>query len=464
MNASNSLITDTLKAFFLQYPLRPIVVAYSGGVDSQVLLHGLAQLSQQKVITNPIRVCHVNHGLSDNALAWQDFAEQQCQKFGFELSICQVNVNAKPQQSLEALARDARYKALKNICQAMPQALIVTGHHGDDQAETFLLALKRGAGLKGLSAMAVCSSLGEHLLVRPLLSVSRQVINDYAKKHQLLWVEDESNQDLRFDRNFIRHQVMPLLTERWPSMLTTISRSAEHCQSGQLLLDEMAQEDLSHCLLDAENRDCLSVEAIKSLSLPRFNNLIRYFLEQQKCLMPSTEQLQQLHQQINAQADKNPAVKVGDKWLRRFKGGLYLTEDYRDLSTWQVELDVESKQNIALPDELGELFLSKHDGAEDTACFYKIQVTAPDFDSTSEPTKVSIRFSHNNPKCLPDYRQQSRPLKKVLQELVIPSWQRKRIPFLYYNNELVAALGHFVCQKYLPKSEDKKLMLFWNKP
>jgi len=433
-------IESALFSAIRKHPKMPLVIAYSGGVDSQVLLHAFASLNQKNVISNLIRVCHVNHGLSKNANAWQTFAEQECTKLNLKLTVSQVNVQAQAQQSLEALARDARYQVLQSIhCKP---SIIITGHHSDDQAETFLLALKRGSGLKGLSAMATETKQAKDLLLRPLLKVSRAQIIDYAKKHDLTWVEDESNTDSRFERNFIRNDIMPLLANRWPSIVNTINRSSEHCREGQLLLSELAAEDHNFCQNEAKS---LSVVPLSQLSQGRFNNLIRYFLELNHCLMPSTEQLAQLRQQLKADDDKNPAVKVGDHYLRRYKGTLYLTVDFDDVSDWQGDVTLcETHCFIALPDHLGKLNFLK----TDTIDAQKIsqRVVMP-----SNGKKVTIRFNHNNPTCLPDYRNHSRSLKKVLQELNIPPWQRKRIPFLYYDDVLVAAIGFFVCQDFLPK-------------
>ncbi len=433
-------------------PKMPLVIAYSGGVDSQVLLHALASLNQQNAtspsISNPITVCHVNHSLSSNASTWQTFAEQTCLELNLTLRVCQVNVLAQAQQSLEALARDARYQALQSVYNQ--PSLIITGHHSDDQAETFLLALKRGSGLKGLSAMAIQTKQGKDWLVRPLLNISRKQILEYAKEHDLTWIEDESNADTRFDRNFIRNDIMPLLTKRWPSIVKTINRSSEHCREGQLLLNELAVEDLNVCQYEVTS---LSVMALNNLSTVRFNNLVRYFLELNNCLMPSTEQLAQLHKQLTADDDKNPAVKLGEHYLRRYKANLYLTGDFDDVSDWQANISLcENQSSIQLPDHLGELiFLKTTDMAEQEAAQ---QIVMP-----SKEQKVTLRFYHNNPTCLPDYRHHSRSVKKVLQELNIPPWQRKRIPFLYFDDVLVAAIGFFVCQDFIPKTSMSKASL-----
>ena len=438
-------IESALLSALSKYPKMPLVIAYSGGVDSQVLLHALASLKQKNTtypaILNTITVCHVNHGLSSNANDWQKFAEQACQKLNITLTVCQVNVLPQAQQSLEALARDARYQALQSIYDE--PSLIITGHHSDDQAETFLLALKRGSGLKGLSAMAAITKQDKDLLARPLLTISRAEIIDYALEHNLTWVEDESNADTRFDRNFIRTVIMPLLTKRWPSIANTINRSSEHCLEGQLLLDELAAQDLNICQNEAKK---LSVEALSQLSKARFNNVIRYFLDINNCLMPSTEQLAQLHQQLSAAVDKNPAIKVGEHYFRRYKEALYLTVSYDDVSSWQIVVaPCETDSLVELPNNLGHLHFFKTTNIEIKKDLQ--QVIMP-----NKEQEVTVRFNHDNPKCLPDYRTHSRSLKKVLQELNIPTWQRNRIPFLYYDDVLVAAIGFFVCQDFLPKA------------
>ena len=441
-----TIIESALISAIKKHPQIPLVIAYSGGVDSQVLLHALASLKYAKKISNPITVCHVNHGLSENASSWQVFAKQQCQKFNLTFTTCQVNVQPQAQQSLEALARDARYKALQSIIDE--NSLIITGHHRDDQAETFLLALKRGAGLKGLSGMAVETKQGKDIFMRPLLGISRTEIVHYAKQQKLDWVEDESNSDTRFDRNFIRRKIMPLLRERWPSITQTINRSSSHCLEGQLLLNELAAQDLASSRLSEKS---LSVCELSKLSTARFKNLIRYFLAQHDYLMPSTEQLGQVYLQLLANEDKNPAVKVANNYLRRYKGALYLTADFIDVSNWKATIDCLDSQNVAitdvieLPDCLGRLTFSNNQSIDVSNTGQRIALP-------SKTQKVTLRFCHSNPTCLPDYRNHSRSLKKILQELNVPPWQRKRIPFIYYDDVLVAAVGYFVCQDFSVKT------------
>ncbi|WP_081153035.1 tRNA lysidine(34) synthetase TilS [Cognaticolwellia beringensis] len=452
-----NIIESALVQFFKSTPDKPIIIAYSGGVDSQVLLVALAKLKQQGQLPNPVVVCHVNHGLSPHADTWQVFAQQQCDSFDLPLLTQKLHLKKQAQQSLEAMARDARYQVL--IKASTEPAIIVTGHHLNDQAETFLLALKRGAGVKGLSAMLVSSALAQHTLARPLLAVSRDDIVDYANQQKLSWIEDESNTDEHYDRNFLRHQILPTLNERWPSINKTIARSAEHCFEAQQLLDELAQDDLAECQLSTFK---LSVPHLYKLSESRLKNLIRYFLSGHNFLMPTRQQLAQICQQLNADADKSPVIQLANCCFRRFRDGLYLTPIYQDITLWQQSVDLscvpdKSRLNVQLPEQLGVLSFSINSEQVTTKSHWQTAIKQP---ATNQ--LVSVRFSHDNPTCLPQYRQRSRALKKVLQELSIPPWQRKRLPFIYYDNELVAVVGHFVCQAFLADRPDLALIVSWD--
>ncbi|XQW86189.1 tRNA lysidine(34) synthetase TilS [Thalassotalea piscium] len=430
-----------------RYPLNTFVVACSGGVDSLVLLHEISALVRSEQIVNDVIVCYVDHGLSEHARDWHHFVKGQCQQLDLPFIGKQVSLNKDSNQSLEAQARNARYCVLKEV--AGEQGVVITAHHQDDQVETFLLALKRGAGVKGLAAMATDSQLitehGKLSIVRPLLNVSRDVIEQRAKALDLTWVEDESNLDQQFDRNFLRQTIIPLLNQRWTGIGQAIARSAGHCQDAQLLLDEIARADLAKCLTQNER---LSIDSLLTLSSSRFNYVIRYYLAQKHQLMPSSHVLAQIKTQILADHDKTPQVKVGQKWLRRFRNELVLTNDFADVSHWQQAINfneiINTSVTVRLPDNLGEIIFSlanAHDEdlpSEQNHCLLLPETT----------DQLTLSFSHKNPVCLPDYRQHSRVLKKVLQELEIPPWQRKRIPLLFVQEHLVSAIGHFVCQPY----------------
>ncbi len=446
-----STIQQTLCQQLSGYAEQELVLACSGGVDSIVLLHELADLISQQIISNKLIVCHVNHGLSGNADAWQAFVEQQCLMRKLTFVSKNVNLQVHSKLSLEARAREARYLALKDV--AKEKGVVLTAHHQDDQAETFLLALKRGAGIKGLSAMSRDSRLhtsnGALTIVRPLLTLSRQTLVERATELGLEWVEDESNQDQQFDRNFLRQSVLPLLNERWPSFVSALARSSEHCQDAQQLLDEVAQEALAKCL---DDHNQLKVEALLTLSPSRFNYVMRYYLEQQQLLMPSQQVLAQVRQQLLADVDKTPQVKIANKWLRRYQNHLVLTDDFEDVTHWQHEVKIAELKlqpiELLLPDGIGIIKFSLSRCDEHSPQ----NTNLLSFAVPSDSEQFIVRFHHENPMCLPDYRQHSRPLKKVLQELKLAPWQRKRVPLLYQQlngqTALVAAIGHFVCQPF----------------
>ena len=269
--SENNLYQQTL-GFLRKHDLlsRQIYVAYSGGVDSQALLHTLACIKADGYLQANLRAIHVHHGLSAYADNWLEFTKQQAFTFGVEYQGVQVNVQEKPQQSLEALARDARYQAFKEYSDE--NAVIVTAHHQDDQLETLLLALKRGSGISGLGAMSEVRKFNAgRLIARPFLNVSRAEIERYASDKKLEWIEDESNADERFDRNFLRHQVIPLLQQRWPHILESVSRSTRHLREGQQLLEQTAEQDMQ---LAQFSEQSLAIEPLLSLTKPRLKKCI----------------------------------------------------------------------------------------------------------------------------------------------------------------------------------------------
>lgn len=443
-----SMIEQHIFDCFSQFPNKPIYLAYSGGVDSQVLLHASAQLLSQNKLTNQLIVCHIHHGLSSNADHWLAFAEQQSEYYQSRFLSKKVQLTKNSGESLEALARDARYQALVEMTEV--NDVIATGHHNDDQVETFLLALKRGSGLTGLAAMKGQQDFYQRQLVRPLLALPRQSIEAYAQEHQLTWIEDESNTDNRFDRNFLRNDIIPLLTERWPAIKQTIARSAEHCRDAENIILEITKQDHQHC---CNNENSLSVSALLTLSSARFNLLIRYFLKRHYGLMPSRQQLVELAQQIIAPCDKTPAMKIGNYWLRRYQDSLFVTPEYADVSHWQQSVDLSKLKNeqtitILLPDQLGELIIAQGEGVASNV------IDATHVDSKQqcllldENLPLNLSFSHDNPRCLPEFRNKSRSLKKVLQELNISPWQRKRQLFLVQESSLVGVAGQFICQPF----------------
>lgn len=441
-------LASQLKKLISQEQYSNLVVAYSGGVDSQVLLDALVSLQSSLSLSN-IQICHIHHGISEHANDWLSFAKSQAEKYQVDFLYKKVNLANSEQGGIEAKARELRYQALNELTDE--NSLILTGHHLDDQAETFLLAAKRGAGVTGLAAMSKQQSLYGRNVARPLLSITREEILAYAKNTKLDWVEDDSNQDSKYDRNFLRNHILNDLKARWPSINQTLARSAAFCGEAQDLLDELAETDFEHVALAA---DTLSVDILSELSQKRRKNLLRYFIYQHQNSAPSSAQLEQLLAQLKAEQDKMPEIKVGSHWLRRFHDQLIITREFSDISKWSASVDLsqESVLELSLPDGLGKLVFEKVHQAD----------TLADELVFSLPNRpLTIQFSHNNPKVLPSYRQHSRPLKKVFQELAIAPWQRKRIPMIFIDDQLVCICGHFVCKDYLPTKDVILCKLKW---
>ena len=405
-----------------------LVVALSGGVDSVVLLHLLANF--KKCHPAYIVLAHnVNHGLSNNADHWGIFCAELCQKLNVPFISSTVKIEKKSRSSLEALARDARYQCFKD--NMLENDVILTGHHQDDQLETLLLALKRGSGSTGLQGIRSIQSFFNGYLVRPLLTFSRQELIDYAESYQLQWIEDESNQDIDFDRNFIRHQISPLLIQRWPAMAQSASRTAQLCQEQQTLLNEVAQQDLGQCLVKRLSCQTLDIASLAAFSSVRRNNIIRFWLKSNGLQYPSSKQLTVLWEEVAlADADKQPKLQLASNTICRYQGELYIvpTQPIKEIEhplIW-------SGQNVLWLQE-GQLGVDFSRVDPSVAQQYQVQ--------------CCLR-QHLDAKltCLPEGRNKTRSIKKLLHEYQVPPWLRDQVVFILVDNQLIEALGLWRCQ------------------
>lgn len=296
---------------------RQILVAFSGGLDSTVLLHQLVQWRTQQP-TRSLRAIHIHHGLSAYADEWVAHCEAVCAQWQVPLVVERVTL-ADEGLGIEAQARQARYQAFADAL--LPGEVLVTAQHLDDQCETFLLALKRGSGPAGLSAMAESSAFAGTRLIRPLLTQTRMALEQWARQHQLRWIEDESNQDDAYDRNFLRLQVLPLLQQRWPHFADATARSAALCAEQEHLLDELLADELSGCTT-AEG--ALALAPLTAMSRVRRAALLRRWLAAQNAPMPSRDGLERLWQEVAlAREDASPCLRFGEYEVRRYQGQLW---------------------------------------------------------------------------------------------------------------------------------------------
>jgi len=418
---------------------RQLCVAFSGGLDSTVLLHALLQLRASRLPDLQLRAIHVNHGLSAFAHSWTAHCQALCQHWQVSFLPLTVSVDAS-QGGIEAAARSARYQAL--AAQLLAGETLLTAQHLNDQCETFMLALKRGSGPAGLSAMAASTQLAGHSWLRPLLSLSRPQLEAYALQHQLQWIDDDSNQDARFDRNFLRLEVLPLLYQRWPHFAAATARSAELCAEQEALLDELLQESLA-ALTDQQNS--LSIDGLQGLSAPRRSALLRRWLANCGAQMPSRQQLQRLWDEVAlSRDDAEPRLQLGAFSVRRFRQRLYWLPPMQALGERVIAWS--GVEPLSLPDGLGSLRFV-------TSSAEGLQLRQPRADET-----VTVRF-HASGDVHKVGRDRRRPIKKLWQELNIPPWQRDRIPLIFYNQQLIAAAGLFITREAL--SSDGQEAIWW---
>jgi tRNA(Ile)-lysidine synthase len=403
-----------------------LLVAYSGGLDSTLLLLLAERFARERQL--PLRALHVHHGLSPNADAWAEQCAAFCRQLGVPLQVARVQLNRGNGESLEAQARTARYGQLSAAL--APGGWLLTAHHQDDQLETLLLALKRGAGPRGLAGILPSQPFGKGALLRPLLTVSRQDLAEAASEAGLSWVEDESNQDLSYDRNFLRQRVIPGLRARWPAIAQTAARSMALCAEQQALLEELAAEDWRL----AGEGEALRIAPLHELSPARRNNLLRHWIRRQGGEMPARDQLARLWDElVLARPDANPQLNWGRVSCRRYQGLLHLVRP--DLAPLTEQIPLVPDGLVTLPDRLGSLQLKISTEG---------QLRLPEAD---EP--LSIRFSVAPGQTLtPQGRGGSRRLKKLWQEYGVPSWQRGRIPMIFYGETPAAALDLFICEGF----------------
>ena len=309
--------------------------------------------------------------------------------------------------------------------------MLVTAHHLNDQTETFFLALKRGSGLQGLGAMQQQSVLFGMPILRPLLDFTRPQLEDYAQKEKLNWITDESNEDNRYDRNFLRNEILPELRERWAHFDLAVQRSAQHCFEQQQLINDLLSEIFAqHCQI----KNQFKLLQFRQYSPAKQTALLRMWLAENQLEMLSKRQLTQLiNDVIFAKEDANPQFQIVNKVIRRYQDCLYLTKPFSDLTKCTLKLE---QNTLSLPDDLGNLTVQEN---EHNLIFYW-----QDYSVTLEKTDlpISIRFGYSG-KVKHHPKRPREDIKKIWQSLDIPSWQRNRIPLIFYGDELKSAVGFF---------------------
>ena len=418
-------------------------------MDSVVLLHLLHQLAPNSQWR--LSALHVHHGISPNAGEWAGFCTDLCLRYSIPLHVEHVDVAPlRDEHGIEAAARKLRYAAFAR----QPCDFVALAHHADDQVETLLLQLMRGAGLKGAAAMPVLSRVEGPVLsevkgplfkpgathaaiLRPLLDIPRSKLLDYAHQHSLRWVEDESNADDRYPRNFLRHRLLPLLEQRFPAYRDTLTRSARHFAEAGELLDELAQQDMQ----GLEGDGWLEIALLRELSCSRARNLLRYWLNKQGAPMPQAVELEEiLRQLLDARAGAAVCVEFGDWQVRRYQDRVYVLRalgkfEQGLILPWHGEAEME------WPPLNGKLVFTRAMGQGISLA--KLQ-----------GSRVSLRLRSGGETLRPYPKAATRSLKNLLQEHHVPPWQRERLPLLYSGETLVCVVGVAVAASFQASADE----------
>ncbi|MBW4051238.1 MAG: tRNA lysidine(34) synthetase TilS [Proteobacteria bacterium] len=420
-------LRERLARLLPEFPDVPLCIAFSGGVDSTALLAALVQLRCDGL---RLRAVHVDHGLHPNAKRWSAHCRKLARQLGVALKVSSVSVPQERGASPEEAARTARYRCLAGQLRA--GEVLLTAHTQDDQLETVLLQLLRGCGLPGLAAMAAVAPLGSGRIARPLLGCSRAHLESWVRAREIPWIEDDTNLDERFDRNYLRRRVLPAVRERWPAAGAAVARTARHAAQAQGLLTALAQADLER----ASDGAALSVKALRALPPQRRCNLLRLWIARGGRMVPDTRRLEEIAGPlIEARADAHPRVEwtgeggMGRRCIvTRQADLLSLAEDRPVLDpaarAAQVAWDWRASSCCRLPDGGAlELARDRHGPVD-------LDALPPQLAVTWRRGGERLRVRRGGPR---------RALKSLLREAHVPPTERERLPLVLADGALIAA-------------------------
>lgn len=407
-------------------------IGLSGGMDSTVLLHLLVMLRKNYVLPEMTAI-YIHHGLQQVADDWALHCQHLCQELAIPLHITRVKVPKRA--SLEEAARDARYQAFSELLKTGD--VLFTAQHQNDQAETLMFRLVRGAGVRGLAGIPKQRKLGLGELVRPLLSFTHKQLKDYALANALQWIEDPTNQDIHYARNYLRHKVIPVLQQQWPSVITNIGQATCHLQEAQQLLTELALQDLQEAqvkpLYAWLTPPSLLLEPLTRLSLARQKNALSCWLSRY-VLVPNSHHWQGWQQLIAAKEDANPIWQLQHAELHRANGRIWL------LSGHWLEQPVDKKLPITTnPIQLennGQVILAGQLPSNSVALSYR---------QGGEVIELANRGR--------------RDLKRLFNEQAIPPFVRNRIPLLVDQQGKLLAVANF--PQWHAKTVSSTLIFKW---
>lgn len=412
-------------------------IAFSGGADSTALLHAMAQIRSELGVE--IRAIHINHGLHPEARNWQTHCEQQCHELGITLLQKTVRVEPAARKSPEAQARAARYTAM--LAEIEDGDMLLTGHHADDQAETLILNLMRGAGVAGLAAMHPLRKAGSAWLGRPLLNWNRRQLRQYLADENIPFIDDPSNEDRSIRRNFIRHEILPRLAKVWPAATEQVNKSAVHARTASAILKSVARADLAICL--GAYRYEVNLERMCLFDNNRQALIIRQWARENALSTPDQRQLNELLQQLQ-QAREGSALCM--KWpgveVHRYRSKLFIMAALPDSSQdWR--LDWDGRNPISLPYGTGELHLKGVNG------------------TTFDDRPLEVHARGGSERLQPVGQTHHKSLKQLFQSAGVPPWLRSRIPLLSRGGQCLAVGDVWLDQAFADMLTKSGLSVHW---
>ncbi|PHS16310.1 MAG: tRNA lysidine(34) synthetase TilS [Kangiella sp.] len=440
-----------------------LFIAYSGGLDSSVLLFASKQLLNKKLIAK-VQALHVNHGLESESDRWQTHCQSICDKYSIELFSNALNLLSSSDKISENLARNARYEFFESHLEQ--NNLIAFAHHQDDQVETLLFRLFRGTGIAGAGAIPESRKLGDGKIIRPFLNISKNELLDYAEKNKLKWIEDPSNSENGFSRNIIRNTILPLIKQSWPKVTDTLNSFTHIAREQNEILIEIANNDLLAVSLDnpsPKNISQIDLTKFIKLSKARQKNLLHYWIvnhPQNDFSRATNQEIEELLKQLEKYfGDINFEhsngfklnVKLGNCRVRFYDNKLWLCQ-----SSEPTKLDnVIPWDNITQP-------VNVFDKQKIFAINSEFNEEALVLRAPMDGELVSIRPRVGGEKIKPQYRDKSCELKKIYQELNIPHWQREWLPIIYYNDQIACIPGVLINKNLSSKSADTAIEYLLN--
>lgn len=433
-----TLLLSLIEKQLNQYPDFRFYLGYSGGVDSHVLLHLCASIT---ALRSKITAVYVHHGLQAEADGWAEHCQKIAQQCAVKFKVLRVNALPMQGESPEEAARNARYAALKTLIDT--DCALLVAQHREDQLETVLLQLFRGSGLRGLSGMPETMAFGQGIMLRPLLNVAKQEILDYAGMHHLQWIEDPSNAQSDYDRNFLRNDILPLLKQRWSALDKTVARSAMHCANAEILMAKTASQWFLS-VFDANDKS-LVLSAVQQFDQQQQVHIIRKWFRYLNLKMPSQAFVERIFLEVIAARGGSDPILVGQGMsIRRYRDKLYCLK--------QIQQTILA--DISWPNALTFVTLS------DNRLLSCVSASDGIAEGYWQNARIDVRFRVGGEKISLPNRAGHHTLKKLFQESGIPPWERLSMPLIYLDNKLAAVGDKWISAEfYSEKNESVRLSL-----